>query len=465
MLFVIILNELQHSFLSLRFHIAFLIIIIVFGFGTVSFLRDQEIRITDYQKYQNELRNNAPKTIHKNLTTLAVSKQDYIVKPREDGFITGSKERFIPNSMIYNAFNVFGFEVRKGSTNPYMNPFEELNWVFAVSIILSFTVFLFTYDSVSGEKETRTLAVSLSNSVPRGTLLFGKYIASIATALCILLPGICLSLVIILVSGSVAVSSFMALEILVFFLVSGLFISCIAACGLLVSALVKSSDVSLLIALILWVMFAVIVPNSAIFWSHSLFPIDNTDTVQKKIQSALDVIEKNAPEGRWIMMSGQPFLKYHAVRAAHQMNRMNGEMQIRNEYYHDMFRQLERARLLTFISPVSLYEYLCEAVVGGGYLRFQSVWKGLHAYQVQFLAWFKAKDAQDTESPHWFNPYEDISTTRKPVNSDEVPVFTETLIPAGDRFLFAGKYLAIMGLFTALVFFGTFVLFARYDVR
>lgn len=465
MLNAIIVNELRHSFLSLRFHIAFLITIIVFGFGTVALLKDHQSRIRDYQKYQNELHNAAPSTIYKNLTILAVSKQDFISKPREDAFITGSKERLIPNSITYNAFNVYEFETRKGSTNPYLNPFEELNWGFIVSIILSFTVLLFAYDTISGEKETRTLAISLSNSLSRGTLLFGKYVAIIATTFLILLSGICVSLVMILISGAVALSTAMLLEILGFILVSGLLISCIAAFGLLSSVLTKNSDLSLLIVLILWVFFVVIVPNSAIFWSNTLFPIDNSDTIQKKVQSARDVIEKNAPEGRWIMISEQPFMKYHQIRAAHQMNLMNGEMQIRNAYYRDMFLQMEHARLLTLVSPISLYEYLCEDTVGGGYLRFQNVWKELHAYQEQFLTWFKAKDARDPESPHWFNPYEDISTTRKPVNPAEVPIFTEKPVSFPNRLAFGGKYLAVMALMTSLVFFAAFVLFTRYDVR
>jgi ABC-type transport system involved in multi-copper enzyme maturation permease subunit len=228
---------------------------------------------------------------------------------------------------------------------------------------------------------------------------------------------------------------------------------------------VKNSDVSLLIALILWVMFAVIVPNSAIFLSQTIYPIANSDTIQEKIQSARDAIEKTAPEGRWYMMYNQPSYPFHQVRASHQMNLMNSDMRIRNAYYRDMFRQLERARLLTLISPVSLFEYLCEGVVGGGYLRFRHVWNGLHDYQVQFLTFFKEKDAQDPGSPHWYNPYEDISTTRKPVNYDEVPVFQESRISLSERVAYIYTYFLIFGIYTVVIFFCTFLLFARYDVR
>ena len=221
----------------------------------------------------------------------------------------------------------------------------------------------------------------------------------------------------------------------------------------------------MLIALILWMLFVVIVPNSAIFLSQNSYPIENADTIQEKINSARDVIESNAPEGRWFSVSNQPFHPLHEVRANHQMNLMNSEMRIRNEYYRDIFSQLERARVITFISPVSLFEYLCEAVVGGGYLRFQQVWDRLKAFQIQFLGFFKEKDAADQDSPHWYNPNEDVSTSRKPVNFGEVPVFEEEAISFEARFSHASTYLLVMILYTAVIFFLTFVLFVRYDVR
>ena len=465
MLYNIIIRELRHHFLSLRFHIAFLIIILVFGFGTVAFLKNHETSMEEYTKYQNELKRDIQGIAENNATRLAIKKQDYILKPRGDAFITGSKEKYIPNSITFSAYNVFEFENRKGSSNPYLNLFQELNWGFIVSIILSFTVFLFTYNAVSGEKESRTLAISLANSLSRGTLIFGKYVAAIVSALFILLPGICLSLIMILISGRITISSDVILEILGFLTASVIFLSCIASCGLFSSVVVKNSDVSLLLSLIMWVLFVVIVPNSAIFMSQTIFPIDNADTIEEKIRADRRNIESSAPEGRWTMVRNNPFLPQHEIRADHRTNLMNSEMQIRNAYYLDMFGQLERARIITFISPVSLFEYLCEAVVGGGYLRFQNVWNRMHAYQVQFLTFFKEKDSQDPDSPHWFNPFDDVSTTKKPLSFGEVPVFNEKAISFNERISFAGTFFVVIILYTAVVFFATFMLFVRYDVR
>jgi ABC-type transport system involved in multi-copper enzyme maturation permease subunit len=130
-----------------------------------------------------------------------------------------------------------------------------------------------------------------------------------------------------------------------------------------------------------------------------------------------------------------------------------------------MFRQLERTRLVSLVSPIALFDYMNEAVVGGGYARFKKVWADLHGYQAQFLQFFKTIDAADPDSPHWYNPWEDLSTTKKPVAFEQVPLFEEKPLSLVGQFSFMKNYLVVMIAYIAAVFSLTFVLFLRYDVR
>jgi hypothetical protein len=140
-------------------------------------------------------------------------------------------------------------------------------------------------------------------------------------------------------------------------------------------------------------------------------------------------------------------------------------MRFKNAYYRDMFRQLEHTRLLTSASPIALFDYMNEAVVGGGYVRLRKVWADLHEYQPQFLQFFKTIDASDPNSPHWYNPYEDYSTTKKPVAFEQVPLFQEKPLSLADRFSFLKNYLVVMILYIGVVFSLSLVLFLQYDVR
>ena len=106
-----------------------------------------------------------------------------------------------------------------------------------------------------------------------------------------------------------------------------------------------------------------------------------------------------------------------------------------------------------------------EAFLGGGYLRFQKNWNDLHIFQERFLQWFKDIDAKDSGSPHWYNPYEEYSTSKKAVAVDQIPQYQEQIASFGQRFEFISGYLVAMIITIAVLFMACFYFFTRYDVR
>jgi ABC-type transport system involved in multi-copper enzyme maturation permease subunit len=254
-------------------------------------------------------------------------------------------------------------------------------------------------------------------------------------------------------------------EILGFLLVATVFIAVMAAFGLLSSVLTRSANVSLLISITVWLVFVVIVPNSALFWGQLLFPIDSRKSVMERIDEERNDINRHAPEGSWASSDNNPFLPEHKLRAANQTRLMLSEKHFRDAWYGEMFLQVERTRMITWLSPVSLFQYGSEAVVGGGYTRFRRNWNDLHEFQARFLTFFKDKDAADKDSPHWYNPREGLSTTRKKASFAEVPQYREHTAPLVERMSGAGVFFLLLSFYTAMVFALTFVLFMKYDVR
>ncbi len=458
-------REMQHNLYSLRFQISLVVTIVIFIIGTLSFLKSYESHVKNYSDYQSknieELQNQAKRSA----SQLAVTKNTYMLSPRGNAFISDCKEKYLPNAVVYSAWNVYSFLNKGGSTNPFLRMFQELNWSFIVTIIISFAVLLFTFDTISGEKEFKTLSLTLSNSFSRGILLLGKYISAITTAMIIIILGMILSVLIVLFSNQVNLLGAFIYEMIGFLIIAFFLVACVAAFGLFSSVIVKNSNVSLLLALTFWLFFAVVIPNSSTFIAKNMFSIEHEEAIQEKISRAYEDLNKNAPKGSWAMNSSNPFLPQHELRANLQRKRLNAEKSIRDAYYRDMFQQFERTRLLTAISPVTLFEYMIEAVVGGGYVRFRKVWSDMHVYQGQFLSFFKNIDAQDKDSPHWYNPHEDVSTTRKPVAFEEIPLFEEKSVSLPERISSVIKYLIINVVYICVIFLLTFVLFVRYDVR
>ena len=69
--------------------------------------------------------------------------------------------------------------------NPIFAIFGELDLTFITKTVLSLLAILFTYNSISGEKEDGTLRLTLSYSIPRDSLIFGKMIGGF---LCLVIP-------------------------------------------------------------------------------------------------------------------------------------------------------------------------------------------------------------------------------------------------------------------------------------
>ena len=277
-------------------------------------------------------------------------------------------------------------------------------------------------------------------------------------------PGVLVGLLILTLSGAANWNGALAAESAAMVAAAGLLAAAMAAFGLLCSVLVRSSNVSLLLALMVWLLFAIVIPNSSGFLAKKFFPIEKAETVQTRVRQAFDDLDKAAPPGSW-MQTPNPFLPQHELRANLQRKRLAAEKAIRDDYYQAMFRQFEKTRRLAALSPVVAFEYLAESVVGGGYPRFRRIWDDLHVFQGQFQAFFTAFDASDPQSPHWVNPSEDVSTTRKPVPISIVPKFDERGLNFPDRLKPALPYLAVLAASAVLIFFLSFLLFVRYDVR
>lgn len=458
------IHQIQEYLFGMRFRIATIITVLVFIIGSVSFINSFKSTQDSYTKYRASQQDKLTE-LAKNISRVATNRYDYIITPRENSIIADCKESVIPNRFEYSAYNVFGFSIRYDSNNPLLKKTESLSWAFIFSMFLSFIALLFSYDAVSGEKEARTLSLVFSNPVSRGLFLISKLLSIITIVFLIALVGVIVSLLILAVSGRIIIDMSFVGEVIIFLCIGLLLISTFFVFGLLSSVITKQSNVSLLISLCFWLASAVVIPNTSVFWANKLFKIPSFDEVTRIIADEKYDINKNAPEGSWSSDGTDPFFPRHELRANNLTNLMNAEKKHEDDYYNRMFRQFEQTRMLTIISPIAQFDYMNEALQGGGYLRFRKNWDDLHVFQTQFLQWFKDIDAKDKDSPHWYNPYEDFSTSKKPVDIDQIPQYSEKIASFGQRIMFITGYFIAMAATIALLFLASLMVFRRSDIR
>ena len=185
--------------------------------------------------------------------------------------------------------------------DPIFAIFGELDLIFITKTVLSLLAILFTYNSISGEKEDGTLRLTLSYSLPRDSLIFGKMIGGF---LCLAIPiGVPLVFGISLITlfpdfYLTGADWFRILLILGVFL---LYLSVFFSLGMFVSARTSRSAISFLVLLLLWVIWVLIVPKGSVILASQFIEVPSIQEYRiREAQSRRQLIQKYDPKIRKI---------------------------------------------------------------------------------------------------------------------------------------------------------------------
>jgi ABC-type transport system involved in multi-copper enzyme maturation permease subunit len=460
----LILHELQQFLYGLRLPVTLSIVLVMFAVSSLTYVGEYSETVKSYRELtagqEHQLRYMAS-----NATSAATMRREYRLPPRNSGFISDCGEQNMPNTLVYTAFHWLRFSSGISRDNPLVMPSNRISWGFILTVLFSFLAIIFSFDAVSGEKERHTLALSLSNPVKRSHILVGKFIAINALLIVCALAGILLALLILMLSPSVSITGETFTEIGLFLLFVVCFTGSMSAVGLFASVMCGSSSISLLLSVSLWLLFLIAVPNFAQTLGMTAYPVEKVNVMQSKIGEKRREIEASFPDGKWSSRGNEPFYPRHEIRANMQMAFDKNEAGFWGEHYAAQFRQMENTRRWTWISPLAVFEYGTEALLDGGSPRLRHNYVDLQNFKIQYLQWFKELDAKDGESPHWYNPYENYSTTKKAVAYEEIPQYVERPAPVAERLAETLKYLMVMFAYMGVMFVLMIIRFERYDVR
>ncbi|MDR2775365.1 MAG: ABC transporter permease [Tannerella sp.] len=460
----LILHELQQFLYGLRLPITLGIVLVMFAVSSLTYIGEYGETVKSYHMLalgqEHLLRYMAS-----NASNVATRSREYRLPPRNNGFISDCGESDMPNTLIYSAFHRLHFSSAISRDNPLLLPSNRINWGFILTVLFSFLAVIFSFDAVSGEKERHTLALSLSNPVKRSHILAGKFIAVNLLLITCALAGILLALLILVLSPAVNITGETFSEIGLFLLFVVFFTGSMSAIGLFSSVMCSTSNISLLLSVSLWLVFLIAIPNFSQTLGMAAWPVEKVNVMQTKIQGKRNEIEASFPEGKWSSRSNDPFFPRHEIRANMQMAFDRNEAYFMSEHYAAQFRQVENTRRWTWISPLAVFDYGTEALLYGGYLRLKHNYADLQNFKIQYLQWFKELDDKDDKSPHWYNPYEDFSTTREAVAYEEIPQYAERPATIAERLAETLKYLMVMLAYMGVMFVLAVIRFERYDIR
>jgi len=468
----IIHKEILENILSFRFTLSLVLIVVLFAVGGLVFFGKYKQQSSDYWERTNE--NLAGfRGQSQQLYGLAFYRQSIWRKPKPLALCSEGFEKSLPDHFRFDVFSSDLPEI-KGRSNFTLSHFSSLDWAFIVSMILSFLALVFTYDSVSGEKEDGTLRQMLANTIPRHEVLLGKYIGVVLTIGIPLLIGLLVSLIIVVASNAVVISGLDWLKILAIILLSFLYLSIFILLGVFVSSRTAYPANSMVMLLLLWVMLVILIPGFGKIISEVSGKAPNPTELERRLGEISAEMWGNSDKfgeraGNWAGNVNNP-MNNPPARGRLKTAEINGKNQAREDHHNKMLAQAFVGRNLTRFSPTVLYQRTCEAVAGTGIKRCVNLREQIKEYQAELKEYIRSKDAEDPLSLHLIFP--ETSSARawrtishNPVDFATVPKFREVDLALGQSLKLAVWDIGLLALFNLVFFAGAFVSFLRYDVR
>ena len=463
-------RELYDNLNSLRFALATVLLLGLMLTNAIVHLREHPERVKQYQKgvseYQNELHSHAENSLY---DLAQEGPGNLYKKPSDLRFCAEGGETFLSeyadgghNRWSTDTLKSFWLLAYPSATPNRRNVrpiVTKVDWGFIIGYVLSLVALLFTFDSISGERERGTLRLTLANSIPRHTVLIGKFLGALISISIPFTLSILINLLVISTSSDVHLGAEAWGRLGIIFFIALLYTCLFLALGLLVSARVQRSAVSLVILLLVWIVFVVFMPSTLAsiaggspssgptldFWERSEKLGDelSNEYDSKRYKEPEDSTKRIELDGEFVIKDAEQQEKLHAERL------------------NQRIEQVNRARAITRFSPVTIVQHLLESFAGTGLERHLQFLENVQIYAREFRAFIDDTDRADPDSLHISGVPAGMS--QKPVNPEAVPKFEDTLNLSKD-FNTAATELLLLVLFVVVLLSGAYLAFVRVEI-
>lgn len=377
------------------------------------------------------------------------------------------------------------------SDDPLFALFRMVDFSVIVCVVLSLFALLFTYDAVSGERESGTLKLVFSQGVSRATYLAAKGVGAwlgmvVPLAIPVLLGVALLPWLGLPLSGGVWVRMSALL------IISVTYFTVFIVLGLLISTLTRHSATSFLVALVVWIAFVLIIPRGGMMAAGQLVSVPRVAEIEGKRDAfAQDQWQKHyADMDERFRESREHGDAAHPGEADDQAmwERMQKEDSLRRlvedriqVFESDLLADLKRRRevqeklalTLSRFSPVSTYQ-LAAMELAGTDLGMKSRNEGaMSHYREDWLKHVEAKQAETGDMGGFVSVEINSETGIKIGGSrgderldlSDMPRFSPVRTVTTDVLSAVSADFALLALGGLAAFLGACVAFWRYDVR
>ena len=390
------LHQIQDNIKDLKFVISFALIIILMILNGIVFSLRSEKKNSEYlgiiQSNEVNIKKNS-----KSLNNIAFSDHLVLKKPLYSEFIAEGKQNIFPDAFFVKV-NSISLPEKIYSYNKRLTQITSIDWVFIISILFSFLIFILTYDAISGEKEKKTLQILFSNSITKLEYILGKITGVTLSVMLPFIIGIIINLIIIIVLGKFPINASLCLRILVFVFYSFIFISIFVSIGLFISSINSNSLKSLIILSLFWITIIIITPVVSKIIITNIYKVTTTadlDEKLKEVESRLPDLYAAHQAGERGPMGAVDNFKLERGAAAARNEIASEKQKIIKEYLRLRINQAKAYYNLINLSPVYLYQNIIEDLFNTGLTRETCIIDQTNKFQDQIITFYKENDIKD----------------------------------------------------------------------
>ncbi|MFH1706702.1 MAG: ABC transporter permease subunit [Planctomycetota bacterium] len=474
MILHIVKKEVLENLLSLRFAVTCVICFVVVTASIGILGREYVDDLYDYNRNANDHR-------------AELEKQN---RPRVVMFAGISVDKPVTPMAIFNkgiddagrTAKVYGrrepeYFTKKGR-NPVAFLFPPVDLLFFVAVIMSLLAIVFSYDAVSGEHNNETLKLMVSYPVSRSAIIIGKWLGGY---LCLMLPFMSALvaglLLLFLVVPDMALSGVQMARLGLLVVLATLFISVVYTAGIMVSAATARPSSSITVLLLVWVLFALVIPNiSPSVAAYFLKPV-NIQEIEAGKRKVIDDLgtDMHKRQGEYLRTQapgqgrGNPAFRIWRSRLQREqfdtgrraLENINRNFRLRME------KEIVITQWISRLSPLASLKYAAGALTETGQREDFTFRAAVDDYLRQAMGYiydeqlasdedgFRVRTGLQAEAAWKFDP-------------KQIPSFNYASVRQADL---GGAVAAVMvdaGLlicWNVLFFIAAFVLFVRYDVK
>lgn len=297
-------KEIAETMLGFRFAIATLLCVVLIPLGMYISRKDYEHRLAGYQRELQTYRQRYG-TPPPPLT--GGEEAQGFRPPSVLSIFASGLDPFMPDKVFTSQSGLFRTVKESGIDNPQSLLFGKADFLFNVMFIISLAALIFTFNSISGEREKGTLRLMIANSIPRSRIILSKIIGKYIVLVVPFTLSVFIALLILNASPVVSIGSPEVWPaLLVILLVTLLFIFGMVSLGVCISTFTSQSIGSIVLLFFVWTMFIMGVPRISPMIAEIIYPVESGSVfsfrkrmVRDDIEKQFEQVKKETIDSKW----------------------------------------------------------------------------------------------------------------------------------------------------------------------